>query len=45
MIIFDELKKEYKDKKTTDSYTGGKSSGMCVENPDDDWMEKIKKKL
>ena len=33
-----------KDKrKTTDSYTGGKSSGIAVENPDD-WMEKARKK-
>ena len=32
-----------KDKrKTTDSYTGGKSSGIAVENPDD-WMEKVRK--
>ena len=35
---------EEKDKrKTTDSYTGGKSSGLAVENPEDDWKEKIKK--
>ena len=29
-------------RKTTDSYTGGKSSGIAVENPDD-WMEKVRK--
>ena len=35
---------EEKDKrKTTDSYIGGKSSGLAVENPEDDWKEKIKK--
>ena len=34
--------KAEKDKrKTTDSYTGGKSSGIAVENPEeDDWMKK-----
>ena len=34
-----------KDKrKTTDSYTGGKSSGIAVENPEDDeWIKKLKK--
>ena len=34
-----------KDKrKTTDSYAGGKSSGIAVENPEDDeWVKKIKK--
>jgi len=37
--------KAEKDKKQiTDSYTGGKSSGIAVENPqDDDWMKKMKK--
>ena len=37
--------KAEKDKrKTTDSYTGGKSSGIAVENPeDDDWYNKMKK--
>ena len=37
--------KAEKDKrKTTDSYTGGKSSGIAVENPeDDDWYKKMKK--
>ena len=37
--------KAEKDKrKTTDSYTGGKSSGIAVENPEeDDWMKKLKK--
>ena len=37
--------KAEKDKrKTTDSYTGGKSSGIAVENPeDDDWLKKMKK--
>ena len=37
--------KAEKDKrKTTDSYTGGKSSGIAVENPeDDDWLKKVKK--
>lgn len=36
--------KAEKDKrKTTDSYTGGKSSGIAVENPEeDDWMKKLK---
>ena len=29
-------------RKTTDSYTGGKSSGIAVENPDD-WIKKLKK--
>lgn len=34
-----------KDKrKTTDSYTGGKYSGLAVENPEeDDWLQKVKK--
>ena len=33
-----------KDKrKTTDSYAGGKSSGIAVMNPEDDWMNKMKK--
>ena len=36
--------KAEKDKrKTTDSYTGGKSSGIAVENPEDDWVKKMKK--
>ena len=36
--------KAEKDKrKTTDSYTGGKSSGIAVENPEDEWMNKMKK--
>ncbi len=36
--------KEEKDKrKTTDSYTGGKSSGLAVENPEDDFMKNMKK--
>ena len=36
--------KAEKDKrKTTDSYTGGKSSGIAVENPEDDWINKMKK--
>ena len=36
--------KAEKDKrKTTDSYTGGKSSGIAVENPEDDWYNKMKK--
>ena len=37
--------KAEKDKrKTTDSYTGGKSSVIAVENPeDDDWLKKMKK--
>ena len=37
--------KAEKDKrKTTDSYTGGKSSGIAVENPEeDDWLKKLKK--
>jgi len=37
--------KAEKDKrKTTDSYTGGKSSGIAVENPEeDDWLRKVKK--
>ena len=37
--------KAEKDKrKTTDSYTGGKSSGIAVENPEeDDWLKKVKK--
>jgi len=37
--------KAEKDKrKTTDSYTGGKSSGIAVENPeDDDWLKNMKK--
>ena len=36
--------KAEKDKrKTTDSYTGGKYSGLAVENPEeDDWMQKMK---
>lgn len=36
--------KAEKDKrKTTDSYTGGKYSGIAVENPEDDWMKKMEK--
>ena len=36
--------KSEKDKrKTTDSYTGGKSSGLSVSNPEDDWLNKMKK--
>ena len=35
--------KEKDKRKTTDSYTGGKSSGIAVENPEDDWMNKMKK--
>ena len=31
-------------KKTTDSYTGGKSSGIAIENPDDDWIKKLQNK-
>jgi UBX domain-containing protein 1 len=31
-------------KKTTDSYTGGKSSGIAIENPDDDWIKKLQDK-
>jgi UBX domain-containing protein 1 len=35
---------EEKDKrKTTDSYAGGKSSGIAVENPEDDFMKNTKK--
>ena len=29
------LEEDAKDKKTTESYTGGEKSGMAVENPDD----------
>lgn len=37
-------KAEKDKKKITDSYTGGKSSGIAVENPqDDDWLQKMKK--
>ena len=36
-------KKEKDNRKTTDSYTGGKSSGIAVENPEDDWLNKMKK--
>ncbi len=37
-------KAEKDKKKITDSYTGGKSSGIAVENPqDDDWLNKMKK--
>ena len=32
------------DRKTTDSYTGGKSSGIAVENPEDDWIKKLQNK-
>ena len=36
--------KAEKDKrKTTDSYTGGKSSGIAVENPEDNWYDKMMK--
>ena len=36
--------KAEKDKrKTTDSYAGGKSSGIAVMNPEDEWMNKMKK--
>ena len=37
--------KAEKDKrKTTDSYAGGKSSGIAIENPEDEeWLKKIKK--
>ena len=36
--------KAEKDKrKTTDSYTGGKSSGIAVENPEDEWINRMKK--
>ena len=36
--------KAEKDKrKTTDSYAGGKSSGISVMNPEDDWLNKMKK--
>ena len=36
--------KAEKDKrKTTDSYAGGKSSGIAVMNPEDDWYNKMKK--
>lgn len=36
--------KAEKDKrKTTDSYAGGKSSGIAVENPEDDWVNRMKK--
>ena len=35
--------KEEKDKrKTTDSYAGGKSSGIAVENPEDDFIKHMK---
>ena len=36
-------KKEKDKRKTTDSYTGGKSSGIAVENPEDEWMNQMKK--
>ena len=37
-------KAEKDKKKITYSYTGGKSSGIAVENPqDDDWLQKMKK--
>ena len=36
-------KKEKDNRKTTDSYTGGKSSGIAVENPEDDWLKNMKK--
>ena len=37
-------KKEKDKRKTTDSYTGGKSSGIAVENPEDDqFLKKMKK--
>jgi UBX domain-containing protein 1 len=36
-------KKEKDKRKTTDSYTGGKSSGIAVENPEDEWLNKVKK--
>ena len=36
-------KAEKDKKKITDSYTGGKSSGIAVENPQDDWLDKKKK--
>ena len=36
-------KAEKDKKKITDSYTGGKSSGIAVENPQDDWLDKMKK--
>ena len=36
-------KAEKDKKKITDSYTGGKSSGIAVENPQDDWLNKMKK--
>ena len=36
--------KAEKDKrKTTDSYAGGKSSGLAVMNPEEDWMSNMKK--
>jgi UBX domain-containing protein 1 len=41
--VMSEPKKDDKDKKNTDSYTGGHSSGLAVENPDEDWMENMKK--
>ena len=36
-----EEKADKNKKRTTDSYTGGKSSGIAVENPDD-WINKMK---
>ena len=36
-------KAEKDKKKITDSYTGGKLSGIAVENPQDDWLDKMKK--
>ena len=40
--ITDDDKKNKKDKKTTNAYTGGQSSGLNVENPEDD-VENFKK--
>jgi len=36
-------KKEKDKRKTTDTYAGGKESGIAVMNPEDDWLNKIKK--
>ena len=36
-------KKEKDNRKTTDSYTGGKSSGIAVMNPEDEMIKKMKR--
>lgn len=44
IVIKIEMKKKEKDnRKTTDSYTGGKSSGIAVMNPEDEMIKKMKR--